>query len=210
MRIGIIGSGNVGGTLGKRWSRNGHRVFYATRDPQSPSIKALLADSAPDAVAGDIRQVIAESDAVLVASPWPATQAMLEAAGDFAGKLLIDATNPIASDFASLEFANTTSGAEQVARWAKNSRVVKAFNTVGFNVMDNPKFEGGPVALFYCGDDAAAKNTAAGLVRELGFDALDAGPLSQARVLEPFAMLWISLAVKYGYSREIAFRFMRR
>src|SRR6266545_2553690 len=112
MRIGIIGSGNVGGTLGKRWSKGGHPVYYATRGPKSAAMQQLLAESAHDAKAGAIDRVVTESDLLLVASPWPATQQMLEAAGDFAGKVLIDATNPIAPDFATLECANTTSGGE--------------------------------------------------------------------------------------------------
>lgn len=70
--------------------------------------------------------------------------------------------------------------------------------------------QGGRAAMFYCGDDARAKSTAAGLINELGFEALDAGPLTQARVLEPFALLWISLALQYGYGREIAFQLLRR
>ena len=94
-----------------------------------------------------------------------------------------------------------------VAQWAKGAKVVKAFNTVGANVMADATFEGGPVAMFYCGDDAPSKRVVTAPIKELGFDA---GPLNQARVLEPFALLWISLALKYGYSREIAFRLLRR
>uniref|UniRef100_Q022I0 NADP oxidoreductase, coenzyme F420-dependent n=1 Tax=Solibacter usitatus (strain Ellin6076) TaxID=234267 RepID=Q022I0_SOLUE len=209
MRIGIIGSGNVGGTLGRRWASNGHTVFFATRDPQSAAIRRLLAESGPTAAAGSLHDAVAQSDLVLLATPWPATRQMLEAAGDFGNRILIDATNPVAPDLSGLECANTTSGAESVAQWAPTARVVKAFNTVGNNVMADPAFPA-PVALFYCGDNASAKQTVAPLIRELGFDAIDAGPLSQARVLEPFALLWISLAVKSGYGREIAFQFMRR
>lgn len=97
-----------------------------------------------------------------------------------------------------------------VAKWATGAKVVKAFNTVGFNIMADPRFEGGRTAMFYCGDDAKAKSTVAGLINELGFEALDAGPLTQARLLEPFALLWISLALQYGYGREIAFQLLRR
>lgn len=209
MRIGIIGSGNVGGTLGRRWASNGHTVFFATRDPQSAAICALLAASGPTAVAGPLRDAVAQSDLVLLATPWPVTRQMLESAGDFGNRILIDATNPLAPDLSCLECANTISGAESVAQWAPSARVVKAFNTVGNNVMADPSFPA-PVALFYCGDDASAKQIVTPLIRELGFDAIDAGPLSQARVLEPFALLWISLAVKYGFGRDIAFRFMPR
>ena len=209
MRIGVIGSGNVGGTLGKRWAFNGHTVFFATRDPESAAIRTLLTESGPTAAAGPLRDAVAHSEIVLLATPWPVTRQMLESAGDFDNRILIDATNPLAPDLSCLECANTISGAESVAQWAPTARVVKAFNTVGNNVMADPAFSA-PVALFYCGDDASAKQTVAPLIRELGFDPIDAGPLSQARVLEPFALLWISLAVKYGFGRDIAFQFLRR
>ena len=209
MRIGVIGSGNVGGTLGKRWASNGHTVFFATRDSESAAIRTLLAESGPTAAAGPLRDAVAHSESVLLATPWPVTRQMLESAGDFDNRILIDATNPLAPDLSCLECANTISGAESVAQWAPTARVVKAFNTVGNNVMADPAFSA-PVALFYCGDDASAKQTVAPLIRELGFDPIDAGPLGQARVLEPFALLWISLAVKYGFGRDIAFQFLRR
>jgi len=104
----------------------------------------------------------------------------------------------------------TTSGGEQVAGWARGAKVVKAFNTVGANIMENESFAGDRPVLFYCGEDAAAKKTVRQLVEEIGFDALDAGPLKQARVLEPFALLWISLAVQQGWGREFAFKVLRR
>jgi len=133
------------------------------------------------------------------------TRAVVEGVGP-----LIDATNPILPRLAGLEFANTTSGAEQVAGWATGARVVKAFNTVGFNVMEEPDFGGKAATLFYCGDDAEAKQVAKQLARELGFSAEDRGPLTRARVLKPFAMLWITLAMVQGYGREIGFSLLRR
>jgi predicted dinucleotide-binding enzyme len=90
------------------------------------------------------------------------------------------------------------------------AKVVKAFNTVGFNIMANPAFGADRPVMFYCGDDAAAKQTVRPLVEQLGFEAVDAGPLSQARVLEPFALLWISLAYAQGQGRDIAFKLLRR
>src|SRR5437016_518241 len=101
------------------------------------------------------------------------------AAGDRSCKILIDATNPVLPDLSGLSVGNTTSGGEMVAQWARGASVVKAFNTVGSNIMSNPAFSGRHAALFYCGDDQGAKKTVAGLVSELGFEALDAGPLTQ-------------------------------
>jgi predicted dinucleotide-binding enzyme len=130
--------------------------------------------------------------------------------GRLRSKVLIDAINPLLSDLSGLAIGTSTSAGEQVAAWATGARVVKAFNTVGFNVMQNPKFSGGSAVMFYCGDDAAAKAIVHGLASELSFDARDAGPLSQARLLEPFALLWISLALKYGLGREFGFQLLQR
>ena len=207
MKIGIIGSGNVGGTLGKRWAHNGHQIVFSSRHPQSEEMKKLVAEAGANASAATIAETVKTNDLLLLATPWPATQDALKNAGNLAGKVLIDATNPLLPGLAGLEIGTTTSGAEQVANWAPGARVVKAFNTVGFNIMENPNFEGQPV-LFYCGDDADAKQTVHQLISDLGFDTQDAGPLKQARLLEPFAMLWVSLAIKNG--REFAFQLLKR
>ena len=172
--------------------------------------KPLLADAAASTKAGSIQEAARASDVVLLATPWEAAQEALKTAGDLAGKTLIDATNPLLPGLAGLAVGTNTSAGEAIARWANGARVVKAFNTVGFNIMADPRFPQGQAALFYCGDDEEAKKVVAELAAELGFDALDAGPLTQCRVLEPFALLWISLALKHEYGRDIAFQFMRR
>jgi len=208
MNIGILGSGNVGGALGRRFSAAGHRVIFGSRNPQSEEMRKLAAETGASTAAS--AETVRASGVVVLSTPWGATESVLKSSGDFAGKVLIDVTNPLLPDLSGLAIGTTTSGAEQVAAWAPGARVVKAFNAVGFNVMLNPKFDGNSAALFYCGDDAAAKQVAHQLASELGFDARDAGPLTQARVLEPFAMLWVSLAIKQGYGREFAFQLMKR
>lgn len=209
MRIGVLGSGNVGGALGKRWAAAGHTVAFASRQPDSADMAELVAAAGEHARATTSADAVASSDVVLVATPWPATKGVVEGL-DWTGKVLIDATNPLLPGLAGLEYANSTSGAEHVARWAVGASVVKAFNTVGFNVMENPDFGGRPATLFYCGDDPAAKAAVRQLTEGAGFAAEDAGPLKQARLLEPFALLWISLAMVQGYGREIGFSLMRR
>ncbi|MDX1981967.1 MAG: NADPH-dependent F420 reductase [Bryobacteraceae bacterium] len=210
MKIGIIGSGNVGGTLGARWAAAGHEVTFGSRDPGSEEMKALLQRAGASAQAATLARTAAANEVLLLATPWPATRQVLGGLGTLEGKVLIDATNPLLPGLEGLEYGTTTSGAEQVSQWAPGASVVKAFNTVGFNVMANPRFGDAGTALFYCGDDAGAKTVVRQLADELGFDALDAGPLTQARLLEPLALLWISLALVHGYGREIAFQFLRR
>lgn len=210
MKIGILGSGNVGGTLGTRWAAAGHTLAFASRDPGSPEMLALVQRAGPTARATSPAEAVASSDVILLATPWPATRSVLENAGSFAGKLLIDATNPLLPRLAGLEVGTTTSGAELVAGWAPGARVVKAFNTIGANVMADPAFGEHAAALFYCGDDPNSNQIVHGLAAELGFHPLPAGPLTQARLLEPFALLWISLAMAQGYGRDIAFQLLRR
>jgi hypothetical protein len=166
-------------------------------------------DSGPNAGSGSDAEAASANDVLLIATPWQATKEVVTHLGDLSKKILIDATNPVLPTLDGLSVEKTTSAGELIQEWT-GAKVVKAFNTIGFNIMADPVFKNEPVALFYCGDDSAAKASVASLIAELGFDALDAGPLKQSRVLEQFAVLWISLAVKQGFGREIAFRFLRR
>jgi NADPH-dependent F420 reductase len=209
MNIGIIGAGNVGGTLGSRWARNGHSVAFGTRDPNSAESRELL-QKAGSGTAVTMADAAKSGDVLLISTPWKVTQQVIESLGDLSGKLVIDATNPLLPDLSGLSLGTTTSAGEQVAQWASGAHVVKAFNTVGFNIMADPSFGANSALLFYCGDDSAAKQTVKSLAAEIGFDPQDAGPLRQARLLEAFALLWISLAYGQGYGREFAFQLLRR
>jgi 8-hydroxy-5-deazaflavin:NADPH oxidoreductase len=124
------------------------------------------------------------------------------------GKVVIDCTNPLTPDFTALEVGHTSSGAEEVARWAAGARVCKAMNQIGAPMMDAPQLPASPV-MFVCGDDAAAKDTTIALVRELGFEAVDIGDLMLARLLEPFALLWIHLALRRGFGTNWGFGLLR-
>ena len=207
MKIGIIGSGNVGGALGRRWAKNGHQVIFGGRDPEATDLKQLAAESG--GTAASLADAARDGDVLLLATPWEPTEQIVKSLGNVSGKVLIDATNPLAG-LSGLTLGTTTSAAEQVASWAPGAKVVKAFNTVGANIMADPSFAAGKVVLFYCGDDAEAKATVKPFIDELGFEAVDAGPLTQARLLEPFALLWISLAYAQKLGRDFAFQLLRR
>jgi 8-hydroxy-5-deazaflavin:NADPH oxidoreductase len=209
MTIGIIGSGNVGGALGTRWAQKGHQVVFGSRNPGDADMQKLLAAAGKNARGATLAEA-AISGVLLLAMPWPAAKDVLTSLGDLAGKILIDATNPLLPDLSGMALGTTTSAGEQVAGWARGAKVVKAFNTVGSNIMENDSFAGGRPVLFYCGEDAAAKKIVHQLAEEIGFNAQDAGPLKQARLLEPFALLWISLAFQQGWGREFAFQVLRR
>jgi 8-hydroxy-5-deazaflavin:NADPH oxidoreductase len=210
MKIAILGAGNVGGTLGTAWAARGHDVVFAVREPGAAKVKALVQQAGPRTRAAAVKEAVTAAEVVVLATPWSAAEAAVRAAGDWRGKILVDATNPLTEDVSGLALGHTTSGAEQVARWAAGARVVKAFNTIGAVHMAQPTFGTERASMFLCGDDAAARTTVAGLARELGFDPVDAGPLPQARLLEPLAMLWISMALVHGHGPNIAFKLLRK
>lgn len=205
MKIGIIGAGNVGGALGQLWAGRGHDVCFGVRDPNSsraPSGAHMSKSSVADAAR--------HGELVVFATPWGATLDAVRAAGDLDGRIVVDTTNPLLPQLAGLAVGLTTSAAEEIARAAPGARVVKCFNNIGAQNFANPKFGSETASMFMCGDDAAAKAIVSGLGAELGFDMVDAGPLTQARLLEPLAMLWISLAYQRGFSPNIGFKLLRR
>ena len=209
MNIGIIGAGSVGGTLGTGWAHKGHSVLFGVRDASAPELKKLLARAGASAKAGSVADA-GGCDVVVLATPWDATESAIQSAGGLSGKVVLDCTNPLLPDLSGLIFGNTISGGEKVAEWAPGAAVVKIFNTTGFGNMADPVYHGEASTMFYCGDDAAAKQVAAQLAADLGFDPIDAGPLTQSRLLEPLALLWITLAIKQGLGRDFAFKLMRR
>jgi predicted dinucleotide-binding enzyme len=202
MRIAILGAGNVGQTLGQRFVAAGHSVTYAVRNPADAKYAALGPAARP------VAEAVQGAELVLLATPWAAAEAALAGAGSLAGKILVDATNPIGPGFV-LTHGRDDSGAEQVARWAPGARVVKAFNTIGREVMANPEFGGRAAVLWICGDDATATAAVSGLASEIGFEPLVLGPLARARVMEPAALLWIG-STGVLKSREFAWGILRR
>ena len=210
MRIAVIGAGSVGGTLGKGWAERGHQVTFAVKDPADAKLRSLLGSIKGKADAKPVRDAARDAEVVVLATPWDANADAIRAAGDLAGKILIDVTNPLKPDLSGLALGHDTSGAERVAAMAKGARVFKALNQTGFENMANPAYPAGKAVMFVAGDDPAGKKTVLELVSGLGFEAVDAGNLQAARLLEPLAMLWIHLMVHQKIGRSFAFGLMRR
>jgi len=205
MNITIVGSGNVGRALGNGWKKAGHSVTFAARDPAGAKAAALTRDGfavAPQAEAG-------EADVIVLAVPWTGIEATVRALGSLAGKIVIDATNPLTANL-DLALGFSDSAGETVGRLAKGAHVVKAFNTTGANNMADSNYPDGKVMMPVAGDDAAAKEIVMTLAADLGFEPIDAGPLAMSRQLEPLAMLWIKLAYAQGMGREFGFAVLRR
>jgi 8-hydroxy-5-deazaflavin:NADPH oxidoreductase len=200
MQIAVIGAGRVGTTLGRRFAEAGHDVTYGVRSPDDPKHAALPSRAA-------VPIACASAAVIVLTTPWAAAEAALASAGDLTGKILLDATNPIGPGMV-LTHGTTDSGAEQVARWAPGARVVKAFNSIGMEVMANPTFGDQRSALWTCGDDPAAVDVVATLAESIGFEPVRLGPLSRARFLEPAALVWITAAASLG--RQFSWGVLRR
>jgi predicted dinucleotide-binding enzyme len=213
MKLGIIGAGSVGGTLGTAWAQKaGHDIFFGVTNPQSDKTQALLRTLGGKARAGNATEAAAFGDMIVLTTPWTAAEAAIRAMGNLTGKIILDATNPLTQgpDGIGLAIGHSTSAGEQVQEWAKGAAVFKTLNTTGFGNMADPVFHGVKSVMFVAGDDAANKPKVIDLVAELGFDVIDAGPLRNARLLEAHAMLWIELALKRGLGRDWAFARVKR
>jgi predicted dinucleotide-binding enzyme len=209
MTIGIIGVGNVGAALGKHWAHAGHEVLFGVRDPHSDKVRQVLDAAGPNARTETIDDISRTTSVLLLATPHSALRAVVEQMGLLRSNILIDCTNPIAPGMR-LAVGHSSSGAEQLAGWVKDVPVVKAFNAMGYETMQNPGFGQQAATMFLCGDDKKSNQTVADLATEIGFDAVITGPLRHARYLEPMAMLWIEMANREGYGREMAFKLIRR
>ena len=183
---------------------------YGLRDLKSDRYRQLAAGQ-PTAALHTVADAAAPADVVVLATPWPATEAAVKSAGNLAGKAVVDCTNPLVmrDGVLSLALGYDDSGAEAVARWAKGASVFKAFNQTGFETMKDPAaFELKPL-MFVAGDDVTKKPLVLDLVASVGFEAVDFGSLEGARLLEPLALAWIRMA--YGHlGRDFAFALSRR
>ncbi len=209
MRVGILGSGLMGGKLGTIFARAGHEVVFSYARGQQ-KLKALARDAGGKARAGTPREAVQDADAVLLAVHWSRIDDVLEQTGDWTRKVIVTCSLPMNADNTELVVGRTTSGAEELAAMVPKARVVCAFNTVPsevlFGVYQARRNARRP-SLVYCGDDSTGKSIAAELIRDAGFDPVDAGPLRIARYTEPFALLVGQLAYEGEGSPELAYRF---
>ncbi len=193
MRIAILGTGRVGRTLGRRWIEVGHDVIFGSRNPRVAESHEWTREAGPPVLSH--HEALEQGEVAVLAVPYQAALEIAECYKNLlSGQVVIDCTNPLNEDFSGLEVGFSTSAAEQIAARAPEARLVKAFNTVSAATMADPIYDGQPAALLYCGNDFEAKRCVGHLAQELGFAPVDAGPLVNARLLEPVAMLAIYLS----------------
>lgn len=211
MRIGILGSGRMGGKLGTILALAGHQVVFSySRHPDR--LERLAREAGKNSRAGTPLEAAQGADALLLAVHWDRLDDVLEMAGDLSGKAILTCSNPMDSGDTRLVVAHSSSGAEVLAGRVPGARIVSAFNTVPSEVLFgvyNARGKSQRPSLVYCGDDASAKTIAAGLIQDAGFDPVDAGPLAMARYTAPFALLVAQLAYEGIGGPELAYRFER-
>jgi predicted dinucleotide-binding enzyme len=211
MRMGILGSGLMGGKLGTRFARAGHEVVFSyARSEQK--LKRLAREAQGNARAGTPSDAAREADALLLAVHWSRVDDVLKQASNVSGKVIVSCSLPMNGDNTDLVVGHTSSGAEALAKKIRGAQIVSAFGTVPsevlFSVFDARRKANRP-SLVYCGDDPGAKDVAATLIRDVGFDPVDAGPLRIARYMEPFSLLVGQLAYEGEGGPELAYRFAR-
>ncbi len=211
MRIGILGSGLMGAKLGTLFARAGHTVVFSYSHSER-KLARLAREAGRRACCGTPREAARGADAVLLAVHWSRVDDVLRQAGDLSGTVLVSCSLPMNAADTRLVVARTSSGAEALARKRPKARVVSAFNTVPsevlFDVYAARRRKRRP-SLVYCGDDARAKLVAVRLIRDVGFEPVDAGPLRIARYMEPFALLVAQLAYEGRGGPELAYAFER-
>ena len=211
MRLGILGSGLMGGKLGTIFARAGHQVVFSYSH-RATKLERLARRAGRNARAGTPREAAQDADALLLAVHWSRVDDVLAQAGDISGKVVVSCTMPMNEDNTDLVVAHTSSGAEDLARRIPGARMVGAFGTVPsevlFGVFERRRRRERP-SLVYYGDDRRAKKVAAKLIADTGFDPVDAGALRIARYAEPFTMLVAELAYERKGGPQLAYRFER-
>jgi NADPH-dependent F420 reductase len=209
MQIAIIGSGHIGAGLAKPWASKGHRVVFGARDPADTELTSLCREIG--AHAASVGAAAREAEVVVLAMPYGALDEVLRETGDLAGKLVVDCTNAVVRGPSGMTLAHghTTSSAEELQKRIPSARVFRSFNAQGAENLADPNYGGLAASNFFCGDDADGRRVMRQLVEEVGFDAIDAGPLASARLLEPLMLLWMASSRALG-TRDIAFRVLRR
>lgn len=203
MNISIIGAGNMAKGLAARFANAGHSITIASRDESKA--EAAARELGNEVSAAPITAAAQSAEIVVLAVPYEAAGDVIEAGGGFLGKIVIDITNPMTTDFSGLSIGHTTSAAEEIQKRAPDARVVKAFNTIFAQVLHNGgKAAGRSATVFVAADDESARAAVVELARSAGFETLEAGALASARYLEPVAALNITLGYGLGHGTDIA------
>lgn len=202
MTVAIIGTGNMGSGIARLLAGKGVKVAIGSRDPAKAA--ELAKEIGAGAEGGGIEAATKLADVVIMAVPYAVAAETVRDAGGFAGKILVDISNPITPDYKALTVGHTTSAAEEIQKLAPQARVVKAFNTIFAQLLPAEARKGRSVQVFVAGDDEAAKKTVSDIVVKGDFEAVESGPLSNARYLEPVGEINIHFGFFLGWGTSAA------
>jgi predicted dinucleotide-binding enzyme len=205
MKVGILGSGPVGQTLGKAFAETGHDVIMGTRDPHAEKIKTWVSKTGNGVKAGTFEEAAKSGEIIVICSLFRAVENIIKLAGkeNFKGKIVIDTTNPIADvppkdGVLTYVTGNKESAGELIQKWLPDSHVVKAFNSVGNAFMYKPHFEEGTPTMFICGNNEDAKKKVTGILTSFGLDTYDSGSIAASNALEGLCIIWCARGFKTG------------
>jgi predicted dinucleotide-binding enzyme len=206
--VAVIGTGDMGDTLGPRLAKLGYRVIYGSRNPQGEKVQGLVRQTGNAASAATPAEAAAEASIVVLAVPWPAMETVAQNLGDLGGKIVIDISMPFKQGNDGYpEPLLQTSSAEMIQRWNPDARVVKTFATMGSRIIDEPQSAGGTVTLPIASNDKAAKEKVARIATAMGLDTVDFGPLRMAREIETLQQIYmIPLVQNRPWNWEFHFR----
>ena len=198
----------MGRALGKLWAQQGHDIYFGSREAARGV--TVAGEIGQGVQGGSVRDSAEFCDVALLAIPWYAftdIERAVETALD--NKIVIDCINPLRST-GSLALGHKWSAGEEIQKTLHRSHVVKAFNHLYWSALDNPTYQGEAASLFYCSNYEDAKAVVIQLGSEMGFEPVDAGPIKNARLLEPLAALWMQLAFVTHQGIDTAFKLIRR
>lgn len=214
MNVGILGTGDVGRSLGTGFVKYENEVMIGSRTPESQKVREWIKRTGDSAKAGTFEETARFGKLLVLAVAWNGCKNAIDLAGpeNFRDKIVMDVTNPLIFEegkLPRLALGHTDSGGEQVQRWLPGAHVVKVFNIVGNAHFVDPDFPGGPPDMFICGNDEQAKKTVSRICNDFGWPVIDIGGIEGARELEPLCILWVKYGVQNG-SWNHAFKLLRK
>ena len=203
LRIAVLGAGNIGGTLGRKWALAGHKISFGVNNPDSDRAQALRAELGTKVTIGSVVDVLADSDVVVMALPGKAMdETITKHAAQLDGKIIIDTANKMGggpmNSFATFQ------------THTPHARVFRAFNTLGWENFADPVFDGIQADLFYCGPDGDARAVAEQLIVDVGLRPMRLGDVDQVGLVDSVGSLWFALALGQGKGRHLAFKVLSR
>lgn len=202
MNIGILGSGKIGGTIGKKWAATGHEIVFGVRDPQAEKVQKLLSEIEGSIRVASLSDASQTSEVILFAVPGTSVPNIASSIGkQLNGKILIDATNQIG--------AQVMNNLPVLKEYAPDSKLFRAFNHLGWENFEDPKINGEQIDLFYCGEPGEVQTIVDDLIRDVGLNPVYIGGVDQTEVVDSLLKLWFSLVYGQGLGRRVAFKMLR-